>query len=206
MQAVRSRSRKLVRPWRPSAIAAECEVETVKARPHRISWARLLKRVFDIDMQHCPNCGGGELKIIAAILERPVIEKILTHLGLVPQPPPEGGRARRGNTSQPEPLPNDAAFTNTTPRASTQYRSWGGDSRRVGATNRIRVNPEDLTASALVNGPRTCRHRSTRRHGRPNPGASGRRRQARLGACPGPLNFLSSPMLSLQGDSDDLIE
>jgi hypothetical protein len=35
-------------------------------------------------MQHCPNCGGGELKIIAAILERPVIEKILTHLGLRP--------------------------------------------------------------------------------------------------------------------------
>jgi hypothetical protein len=29
-------------------------------------------------MQHCPNCGNGELKIIAAILERPVIEKILT--------------------------------------------------------------------------------------------------------------------------------
>ena len=56
-------------------------------------WARLLKRVFDIDMQHCPNCGGGELKIIAAILERPVIEKILTHLGLDPQPPPRG-RAR----------------------------------------------------------------------------------------------------------------
>jgi hypothetical protein len=33
------------------------------------------------DMQHCPNCGAGELKIIAAILERPVIERILTHLG-----------------------------------------------------------------------------------------------------------------------------
>jgi len=31
--------------------------------------------------------------IIAAILERPVIEKILTHLGLDPQPPPRG-RAR----------------------------------------------------------------------------------------------------------------
>ena len=62
-------------------------------RPHRIAWARLLKRVFDIDMQHCPNCGAGELKIIAAILERPVIEKILTHLGLDPQPPPRG-RAR----------------------------------------------------------------------------------------------------------------
>jgi hypothetical protein len=68
--------------------AAECEVETVQARPHRTSWARLLKRVFDIDMQHCPNWGAGELKIIAAILERQVIEKVLTHLGLDPQPPP----------------------------------------------------------------------------------------------------------------------
>jgi hypothetical protein len=77
---------------------AECVVQTETNpdrpdRPHRIAWARLLKRVFDIDMQHCPNCGAGELKIIAAILERPVIEKILTHLGLDPQPPPRG-RAR----------------------------------------------------------------------------------------------------------------
>ncbi len=64
--------------------AVENESELVQARPHRTSRARLLKRVFDIDMQHCPNCGGGELKIMAAILERPVVEKILTHLGLSP--------------------------------------------------------------------------------------------------------------------------
>ena len=64
------------------------ESELVQARPHRTGWARLLKRVFDIDMQQCPDCGAGELKIIAAILERQVIEKILTHLGLDPQPPP----------------------------------------------------------------------------------------------------------------------
>ena len=76
--------------------AAECEVETAQVRPHRISWARLLKRVFDIDMQHCPNCGAGELKIIAAIVERPVIEKILTHLGLDPQPPPRGRACEAG--------------------------------------------------------------------------------------------------------------
>ena len=31
----------------------------------------------------------GESTIIAAILERPAIEKILTHLGLGPQPPPK---------------------------------------------------------------------------------------------------------------------
>ena len=45
--------------------------------------------------QHCPNC-GGEFKIIAAILERPVIEKILTHLGLDPQPPPRAPALKPG--------------------------------------------------------------------------------------------------------------
>jgi hypothetical protein len=53
----------------------------------RLSWARLLERVFEIDMEHCPSC-GGELKIIAAILEAPVIERILTHLGLQARAPP----------------------------------------------------------------------------------------------------------------------
>ncbi len=53
----------------------------------RISWARLLKRVFDIDIERCPQC-GGKLKSIAAIEEPAVIERILTHLGLCAQPPP----------------------------------------------------------------------------------------------------------------------
>jgi len=47
----------------------------------RLSWARLLKRVLELDLAHCPSC-GGELKIIAAILEQPVIEKMFTHAGL----------------------------------------------------------------------------------------------------------------------------
>jgi rRNA maturation endonuclease Nob1 len=34
----------------------------------RRSWARLLKRVFELDLKHCPNC-GGELKIIATVLK-----------------------------------------------------------------------------------------------------------------------------------------
>jgi hypothetical protein len=50
-----------------------------------------------------PNCGAGDLKIIAAILDRPVIEKILTHLGLDPQPPPRDARPRQGSVSPPEP-------------------------------------------------------------------------------------------------------
>jgi Zn finger protein HypA/HybF involved in hydrogenase expression len=45
--------------------AAECAIDTARAQLGCISWARLLKRVFDIDKQHCPRCGGGELKFIA---------------------------------------------------------------------------------------------------------------------------------------------
>ena len=42
---------------------------------------------------HTEASTDAELKSIAAILNRPVIEKILTHLGLDPQLPPKG-RAR----------------------------------------------------------------------------------------------------------------
>jgi hypothetical protein len=53
-----------------------------------MSWARLLKRVFDINIEHCPNCGDA-LKIIAAIEDPPVIIKILSHLGPIdPRPAP----------------------------------------------------------------------------------------------------------------------
>lgn len=97
MLAPNAKLRALVVPQGPmqkenaieAAAAGECEAEAFQGHPLRISWARLLKRVFDIDMQHCPSCGGGELKIIAAILERPAIEKILAHLGLEPQRPPK---------------------------------------------------------------------------------------------------------------------
>lgn len=47
----------------------------------RISWARLLKRVFNIDVEYCPHC-GQRMKIIAAIEEPKVIAKILEHLRL----------------------------------------------------------------------------------------------------------------------------
>ena len=70
--------RALVVPQEPEAPAqeakpAECEANCARHRPVRLSWAKLLKRVFEIDMEHCPNC-GGELMIIAAILQAPVID------------------------------------------------------------------------------------------------------------------------------------
>ena len=52
------------------------------------SWARLLKRVFAMDMERCPVCQQGRLRIIAAITEDSVIQKILRHLKLAVDPPP----------------------------------------------------------------------------------------------------------------------
>ena len=44
-----------------------------------ITWAKRLKRVFNIDIEICSTC-GGDVKIIASIEDPVVIQKILTHL------------------------------------------------------------------------------------------------------------------------------
>ena len=85
--------RALVVPHGPEEATGESEVPATESGythglPARIGWARLLKRVFQIDLEQCPNC-GGQLKIIAAIVEAPVIERILTHLGLQARAPPQ---------------------------------------------------------------------------------------------------------------------
>jgi Putative transposase len=64
-------------------------IETV-ARPvsSRWGWARLLKRVVAIDLERCPRCQSGALRMIAAITSRPVIRRILRPLKLAADPPP----------------------------------------------------------------------------------------------------------------------
>ena len=47
----------------------------------------MLKRDFEIDLESGPN-SGGQFKIIAAILELPVVERIHTHWGLRARAPP----------------------------------------------------------------------------------------------------------------------
>jgi len=49
--------------------------------------------VFDIDIDHCPNC-PGTLKIIAAIEDPPVIVKILSQFGLPTRAPPRAPAQR----------------------------------------------------------------------------------------------------------------
>ena len=77
-------------PSRPANEHDTCD--DPQGAPHhsptaRMSWARLLKRVFDIDIECCPHC-GGTLKIIAAIEDPSVTARILAHLGLPARAPP----------------------------------------------------------------------------------------------------------------------
>jgi hypothetical protein len=60
--------------------------EACPTSPHW-SWARLLKRVFDVDMARCPFCHQGTLRIIAIITQGAVIGKILRHLRRSVDPP-----------------------------------------------------------------------------------------------------------------------
>jgi hypothetical protein len=86
---------------RAAIVPSPAEDTTVHAADHahahrspaRMSWAHLLKRVFAIDSEHCPNCGGA-LKIIAAIEDPPVIVRILAHLGLPTRAPPRAPAQR----------------------------------------------------------------------------------------------------------------
>ena len=125
--AIRLKSSKATQKWFPQLPVTVENAETRPVPPARYAYGqnhsigRSLQSFAQVRlsglaisrqyMQHCPNRGAGELKIIVAILEvsraangpedrlrlansrasvpwRPVIEKILAHLGLVPQPPP----------------------------------------------------------------------------------------------------------------------
>ena len=57
----------------------EADERTPAERRASMSWAQRLKRVFGIDLETCPACGGA-VRIIACIEDPLVIEKILTHL------------------------------------------------------------------------------------------------------------------------------
>ncbi len=64
----------------------------------RSHWARLIKRVQEVDPWRCPQC-GGKMKIVSCIEDPAVIKRILSQLGLwkvvprgkraPPKPPPE---------------------------------------------------------------------------------------------------------------------
>ena len=63
--------------------------QTSAERRASMSWAQRLKRVFNIDIETCRECGGA-MKVIACIEDPVVIQKILTHLKEKAAPEPLG--------------------------------------------------------------------------------------------------------------------
>ncbi len=56
------------------------------ASPSRACWARLIRKVFEVDPLLC-QC-GAEMKIIAVITDPKVIDRIILHLQKTDSPPP----------------------------------------------------------------------------------------------------------------------
>jgi hypothetical protein len=62
-------------------------------RGRYLDWASLLRRVYGEDILLCPKCGHRPMRVIAAIDDPPLVNKILVHLGL-PTCRPEISKAR----------------------------------------------------------------------------------------------------------------
>ena len=71
---------------------------------YRVPWAALLRKVFDVDVLACPEC-GGRLRLLAFIAEPTVARKILDHLGLDSTGPPTAPR-RSERAEQVDPAPD----------------------------------------------------------------------------------------------------
>lgn len=84
--------RKQIVPKPPELTLAQGQEEhssdpkRLELKKKNIPWAKLLARVFNIDVETCSKC-GGKMKIIAAIEDPKVIRKILEPLGLPTSPP-----------------------------------------------------------------------------------------------------------------------
>ena len=59
--------------------ADDSQDQTPAEKRASMTWAQRLKRVFDIDVTTCCEC-GGDVKIIASIEDPVLIQKILAHL------------------------------------------------------------------------------------------------------------------------------
>ena len=67
-------------------VAADPEVTepgAAERRRLRRSWAQLIRRIYEVDPLTCTEC-GGEMRIIAFLLEPAVVRKILDHLAKRP--------------------------------------------------------------------------------------------------------------------------
>jgi len=72
---------------KPVPVPGMPEPEPSFVTKRRMTWAALIKCVYEVDPLKCPSC-GGTMKIISFIDQDQVIRKILKHCGLWKGPQP----------------------------------------------------------------------------------------------------------------------
>jgi hypothetical protein len=77
--APQSRWRSQVTPAGRSSGTTAAATRTPAERHRAMSWAQRLKRVFNLDLAGCENC-GGQVRVLACVEDPAVIGKILEHL------------------------------------------------------------------------------------------------------------------------------
>ena len=83
--------------------ASEVEVRTSTARGR--SWARLMRRIFEVDPLLCPQC-QVEMQIVSVIQEVTVVDRLLAHLRKIGGNDPHEGTAQRGPPGGTRALPD----------------------------------------------------------------------------------------------------
>ena len=69
--------------------------DSPSAIARRRSWARLMRRIFEVDPLLCPQC-GVEMRFVAVIQEATVVDGILAHINRIGGNDPWEGTAQRG--------------------------------------------------------------------------------------------------------------
>jgi hypothetical protein len=64
-----------------------CKKPAPKSRSPRTSWAKMLARVFKIDVSKCPTC-GGQMQIVEFVTDPDDIARQLGGAGRAPRAPP----------------------------------------------------------------------------------------------------------------------
>ena len=59
----------------------------------RTSWAKLLRRVFKVDVSVCPTCGGA-MKIVGFITDPEQVAHALGGTGMAPRAPPRASSSQ----------------------------------------------------------------------------------------------------------------
>jgi hypothetical protein len=76
--------------WRSAIVPPapdDARVDAGARAPRRWPWARLLHRVFGIEVLVCPRCAGPR-RIVGVVTDPPAVRRVLVALGLAAKPPP----------------------------------------------------------------------------------------------------------------------